>query len=50
MITAFLVTVPGEGDGGNPGVDSSIQAGVSLSGALLATAFIKKKPKKTPRR
>lgn len=41
IITAFLVTVPGEGDGGNPGVDSSIQAGVSFSGALLANEFSK---------
>jgi hypothetical protein len=44
MITAFLVTVPGEGDGGNPGVDSSIQAGVSFSGALLATQYLQIKP------
>tara|TARA_B110000208_G_scaffold170193_1_gene211542 strand:+ start:2339 stop:3139 length:801 start_codon:yes stop_codon:yes gene_type:complete len=39
IITAFLVTVPGEGDAGNPGMDSSVQAGVSFSGALLATEY-----------
>lgn len=44
IITAFLATVPGEGDGGNPGVDSSIQAGVSFSGALLATEYLQIKP------
>ena len=43
IITAFLVTVPGEGDGGNPGVDSSVQAGVSFSGALLATEYLQVK-------
>jgi dienelactone hydrolase len=48
MITAFLVTVPGEGDGGNPGYDSSVQVGVSFSGALLATEYFEIKPTTAP--
>ena len=39
MVVAYLVAVPGEGDGGNPGSNSSIQAGVSFSGALLETEY-----------
>ena len=35
MTVAFMTTVPGEGDSGTPGYNSSISVGVSLSGALL---------------
>ena len=48
MITAFLVTASGEGDGGNPGVDSSIGAGVSFSGALLSTQYLQINPSQPP--
>ena len=48
LTVAFLVTVPGEGDSGNPGFDSSIAAGVSLSGALLATRYLQIKASQPP--
>lgn len=48
MIAAFLVSVPGEGDGGTPGVDSSIGAAVSLSGGLLATSYWQITPTQPP--
>ena len=48
IVSAYLVTVPGEGDGGNPGFSSAIQAGVGLSGALLETEFGRIAPEQPP--
>jgi hypothetical protein len=35
MTVAFMTTVDGDGDSGNPGFSSKISVGVGLSGALL---------------
>lgn len=41
ITVAEMTTIEGEGDSGNPGFSSAIQAGVSLSGALIGYRGIK---------